>query len=152
MVQSTLSARIVRLMSGVIQERCCCRWIWAGSDTDKDPLPRIDEGFVAVQTLGTTAPTKCHRKLSRGEKMADLPIDPPWSLPFPESRIRTSRSMTPMNTLPQWPISRPTSTSWGFFGFVVTTQHLRMQTVIVCHHVRRYVCIKLELRILLTRK
>jgi len=35
------------------------------------------------------------------------------------------------DTLLRWPISRPTSTSWGFYRFVVTAQHHRIQIAIV---------------------
>lgn len=43
----------------------------------------------------------------------------PWSLPFPENRIRPFPSVSPIRCL-RWPISRPTSTSGIFYPTVVT--------------------------------
>ena len=82
----------------MIQERCGCRWIWASSDATRDPLSPVEKGFVAVQTLGptpSTNPTETLTWRKDGCPSSHLP----WSLPFPENRIWTSRSMTPMNTL-----------------------------------------------------
>jgi hypothetical protein len=119
--QPTLSARIVRIiMSSMIQERCGCRWIWASSDADKVPLSPVEKGFVAVQTLGPTPSTNptenphvAERWLSISSTTLVLALSGEPDMDFPQydaDEYARTRSL-------RWPISRPTSASWGICRF-----------------------------------
>lgn len=104
----------------MIQERCGCRWIWASSDAGKDPLYPVQKCFVAVQTLGPTPSTNptenphvAERWLSIFSATLVLALSGEPDMDFPQydadGYARTSSL--------RWPISRPTSASWGIYRF-----------------------------------
>lgn len=129
----TLSTnRANNIMSSVIQERCGCRWIWASSDADKVPLSPVKNAFVAVQTLGPTPSTNSTESTHVAER---------WLTIFSTTLILVL-SGEPDLDFPQydadkyarfrWPISRPTSTSWGICRHEAASPHAKCNQLHSC--------------------